>query len=451
MTAPRLDISIIVPVHNKADVLERVIAAAADQSLASERYEIVVVDDHSHDGSAALIHRLAAGYDHVRRVDRKPGPPGAARTRNSAIAAARGDWALLLDADVLVHRDLCADCLAFARGAQDDARVGLVPTHGASTTQNTWPFQAPPPPLRPADLAAGHWHAVADARPPLEGLKAPWVFFWTTAVLVSRARLLMLGGLDEALEAKGSEDIELGYRLHQEGGLLAWVPTAPVLHLPHRRNRKAEEATDRAHERHMLARHRSVEMEMLCAFDAGHAEDALTHLSRLQPAAAFADLWSALPPHGRELGRALAFFAQSRGLRAWLGPCLALTAGAPAEDADSAPFFGLALPHEDSAFDTAILPDLRGVFPEALICRLFQEAKRVARDVLYLRIDTPEPREPLITDRLFASFDRPYWERTVRLSRHYHDWRAETLAALHHPDGTTTCTLVRVCENTPER
>lgn len=447
MTEGRPEISIIVPVHDKADVIGPVLAAAADQSLPPERFEILVVDDHSSDGSAALIDRIAADHVNMRRIERKPGPAGASRTRNSAIEAARGEWLLLLDADVLVHRDLCADGLAWARG---DERIGLIPTHGSSTTREIWPLLAPPPPTRAGALTGGAWQGVADGRRDLAGLRAPWVFFWTTAVLVSRTRLLALGGFDEALAAKGSEDIELGYRLHLAGGRFGLVPTAPVLHMPHRRDRRAEEATDRAHERHMLARHRSLAMEMLCAFDAGHAEDALRHLAGLRPALTDDDFWSGLPPLGPGFGRALAFFAQVPGLVSWLEPAIALDHGAAEARGGVEPFFGLALPHDDKSFDTAFLPDLRDVFPEALICRLFQEARRVAGTLIYLRVDPPAIRPPLISGPAFAGFDRPYWERTIRLSRHYHDWTGEELAVLPHRDGVRTCTLVRVTENTTD-
>ncbi|PWR21983.1 glycosyltransferase [Zavarzinia compransoris] len=447
MTDRHPALSIVIPVRNKAAVIARVIDAAARQSLATERYEILVIDDHSDDGSGALIDRIVAGYGNARRVPRAPGPAGAALTRNSGIAVARGDWLLLLDADVVVHPELCADCLAWA-GVED--KVGLVPTYGSSTTDDLWPLLAPPPP-RVGALAAGPWQHVADARRAPEGLKAPWVFFWTTAVLVARRRLLALGGFDEALAAKGSEDIELGYRLHQAGGRFGMVATAPVLHLPHRRDRKAEEATDRAHERHMLAKHRSLAMEMLCAFDAGHAEAALARLGPLRPAAALAGFWSGLPPHGRDFGRALGFFAGAADFRAWLGPALPLDHGTAGDTGGSEPFFGLALPYDDGAFDTAVIPDLRGALPEALICRLFQEARRVADTLIYLRIDPPPGAGAPLPDSTAAAFDRPYWERTIRLSRHYHDWRAEELATLHHRDGISTCTLVRVSESTADK
>lgn len=447
MTVPDPNLSIVVPIHNKAAVLERVVRAAANQNLASDRFEILLVDDHSTDGSDALVEHLAAALDPVRRVARKPGPAGASRSRNSGIEAARGDWVMVLDADVISHPDLVTDCLAWADA--EDA-VGLVPTCGSSTTQTLWPLVAPPPPGDVAHLTDGRWHGVADVRPPLDALAAPWVYFWTTAALVARDRLLALGGFDEELGGKGSEDIELGYRLFGAGSRFVLVDTAPVLHLPHPRNRTAEEATDRAHERRMLTTHRSLAMEMMCAFDAGHTEAALRRLAPLRPGIVHDGVWSGLAPHDWDFGRSVAFCAQSQAMIDWLRPSVVLDHASATNGGSREPFFGIALPYEDDAFDTALLPDLCGILPEALICRLFQEAHRVAKNVVYLRIDGARPGAALLTDGEFASFDRPYWERSVRVSRHFHDWCGEEIATITHSDGTGACTLVRVFETSAE-
>lgn len=440
-------LSIVVPIHNKAASLDRVVRAAASQIMAPGRFEILLVDDHSTDGSDALAERLAAALPPVRCVTRKVGTAGASRTRNSGIEAACGDWILFLDADVVVHPDLVADCLAWVD--TEDA-VGLVPTYGSSTTTSLWPLVAPPPPSDVARLADGRWRGVADVRSPLHDLAAPWVYFWTTAALVSRDLLLALGGFDEELGGKGSEDIELGYRLHGAGSRFGLVKTAPVLHLPHPRDRAAEEEMDRLHERRMLAKHRSVAMEMLCAFDAGNMEEALRRLAPLRPGDAYETFWSGLAPHGRDFGRSLAFFAQSQAMIDWLSPSVALDHAGALDGDDREPLFGIALPYGDGTFDTALLPDLRDTLPEALICRLFQEAQRVARRVVYLRVDGADSRAALLSSSEFARFDRPYWERSVRVSRYYHDWCGDEIATINHRDGDGACTLTRVYESAAE-
>lgn len=84
-------ISVIIPVFNG----ERYLGEALDSALAQEPapLEVIVVDDGSTDGSAAI----AEARDRVRciRVDHA----GVSAARNRAIVEARGEWLAFLDAD----------------------------------------------------------------------------------------------------------------------------------------------------------------------------------------------------------------------------------------------------------------------------------------------------------------------------------------------------------------
>ncbi len=89
-------VSVITPCYNAAGTLARAVASVQAQSFAD--WEMIVSDDGSTDGSAALAERLAAGEPRLRLL-RWPGNSGAARARNRAIAAARGRYIAFLDAD----------------------------------------------------------------------------------------------------------------------------------------------------------------------------------------------------------------------------------------------------------------------------------------------------------------------------------------------------------------
>ncbi len=93
-------VSIIIPAFNAAAVIGMAVASALAQSEA--RIEVIVVDDASTDGTAAVVEGLAARDARVRllRMARNSGP-GAAR--NAGLDAACGEWIALLDADDQYH------------------------------------------------------------------------------------------------------------------------------------------------------------------------------------------------------------------------------------------------------------------------------------------------------------------------------------------------------------
>jgi hypothetical protein len=92
--APR--VSVLLPAYNAAGTIEPALRSALDQSLTN--LEVIVVDDASSDGTAAIVADLAA-QDPRLRLLRAPRNGGAAAARNRAIEAAQGDWLALLDAD----------------------------------------------------------------------------------------------------------------------------------------------------------------------------------------------------------------------------------------------------------------------------------------------------------------------------------------------------------------
>ncbi|MDT9700787.1 glycosyltransferase [Streptomyces sp. P17] len=93
-----LKVSVVVPVHNAGDYLDRCAPSLLDQSIGREAYEIVYVDDGSTDGSGARLDRLAARHPHVRVFHQEnSGWPG--KPRNVGVRQARGEYVQFVDQD----------------------------------------------------------------------------------------------------------------------------------------------------------------------------------------------------------------------------------------------------------------------------------------------------------------------------------------------------------------
>jgi glycosyltransferase involved in cell wall biosynthesis len=89
-------VSVVMPVHNSARTLRNSVLSVLAQTY--RWLELIVVDDASTDSSADIAHALRADDDRVRVVSR-PARGGPATARNDGIAAARGRFIALCDAD----------------------------------------------------------------------------------------------------------------------------------------------------------------------------------------------------------------------------------------------------------------------------------------------------------------------------------------------------------------
>jgi succinoglycan biosynthesis protein ExoO len=129
---PERRVTIITPSYNSRDCIKRAVDSALAQTFAD--FELVLVDDASSDGTAALVEQAYRGDDRIRviRLDRNG---GAAHARNAGLAVARGEWIALLDADDAWHPDRLARLLE--RSADADAvfdnLAGYDPETGAET------------------------------------------------------------------------------------------------------------------------------------------------------------------------------------------------------------------------------------------------------------------------------------------------------------------------------
>jgi glycosyltransferase involved in cell wall biosynthesis len=97
---PTLDLSLVVPAHDEVDNLERVVdEVRATLDPIGLQWELVIVDDGSTDGSAALLDRLAAGEPRLRVVTlaRQSGQTAALR---AGFDVATGRLIATMDADL---------------------------------------------------------------------------------------------------------------------------------------------------------------------------------------------------------------------------------------------------------------------------------------------------------------------------------------------------------------
>jgi len=213
-----VELSVVIPTYNRLHELREVVPTLLAQDLPHDRYELLVCDSNSTDGTAEYLAGVSVEHPQVRHL---PGNyTGRAAARNAGIEAAQGEIVLFNDSDILASPDLLSVHLQRHRERDKIAVVG-------------WEVQV----KDLADYAYKRDHAEerGHLHPPTRK-KLSWLYFLTGNASVRRADLLEVGCFDESFTGYGHEDLELGYRLEKAGLEIAYEPRAVNYHcqdVPH--------------------------------------------------------------------------------------------------------------------------------------------------------------------------------------------------------------------------
>jgi GT2 family glycosyltransferase len=251
-------LSIVVPSYNRCSSLERLLAALDRQTTASSDFEVVVVDDGSTDGTFDRLQRLRTAYP-LRVFQQSNAGPAAARNRG--VHEARADVILFLDDDVVPIEDLVAQHLEQHAQRPDAVVIG--------------PMVPPPDWPRAAWVRWEEEMLDVQYRAMLAGEFActPRQFYTANASL-SRARFLAAGGFDPGF--KRAEDVELAYRLRDEGASFVFMFSAVVYHYASR-TFAAWSRTPYQYGRYDVLMHQQKGHEALaCAVEEFHSRHVLT-------------------------------------------------------------------------------------------------------------------------------------------------------------------------------
>lgn len=96
-------ISIIVPIYNVEEYLDRCLQSLIHQSYTTT--EIILIDDESPDKCPAMCDNYAKVDKRIRVIHKKNG--GLSDARNAGLDIASGDFVIFVDSDDYIEKDLC--------------------------------------------------------------------------------------------------------------------------------------------------------------------------------------------------------------------------------------------------------------------------------------------------------------------------------------------------------
>lgn len=208
-------LSVVVPTHNRGELLGRVLRGLLHEQTALPRsYEVVVVDDGSTDATSDVVAGVGAPAWRLRYCRQESGGPAVAR--NLGVQQAQAPIILFTGDDCLPDPHLIEEHLGAHERDGDVGVVGHIDWH-------------PDLPLTPLMVFLDQgvqfgFNLIEDPE------DVPSWAFYTANCSLQRHWIEEAGGFDEAFKYAAYEDIELAYRMKQRGLRIVYRPAALTYH-----------------------------------------------------------------------------------------------------------------------------------------------------------------------------------------------------------------------------
>ena len=216
-------LSIIIVSWNTKELLAQCLASVYAHPPPAP-FEVVVVDNGSHDGSANMVARHYSQVHLIRNEENR----GFAQANNQGILAGQGKYILLLNPDTKVHASALATLTSFLDDHPAAGAVGARLLNADGSLQHS---------CSPAPTLFNEWlhlfHLDRERRQGMAGwdLNTPRQVetLLGACLMVRRQAVDDIGLLDESYFMY-SEEVDFCYRLRRADWRLYWVPQAKVVH-----------------------------------------------------------------------------------------------------------------------------------------------------------------------------------------------------------------------------
>jgi GT2 family glycosyltransferase len=208
-------ITVIIPTYNRKEILQKALHAYKDQTLPQDRFEIIVVDDGSTDGTKDVVSEFEKTLANVRYLHQSHGGP--AKARNLGIEKASSGLILFTGDDCIPDKNLLLEHLRLHEGGNAIAVLGHVDWH---PDLEVTPFMS---------------YINVDTQFSYPKIKetpenVPFCYFYTSNISIPRKCFESAGIFDTDFTEAVWEDVDLGYRIWKSGVRIVYNPKAITYH-----------------------------------------------------------------------------------------------------------------------------------------------------------------------------------------------------------------------------
>ncbi len=227
-----MDLSVVIATRNRAAKLEACLRSFDGVDAAGVRWELIVVDNGSSDGTPDAVRRIAAAAPWELKLVAEPSP-GVSRARNRGAAASRGRILIFLDDDCYISPEFFRETLRIF----EDSSIGFAAGRALPFDETDQPVSIFPMTDLKRFPARG---AILPGEMPGSGMA------------VRRAAWEAAGGYDESFgpgaPLLASEDVDLQQRLLGAGWDGIYDPKLWVYHHHGRKDAGEAEQSYRAYD-----------------------------------------------------------------------------------------------------------------------------------------------------------------------------------------------------------
>lgn len=196
-----IQISVVIPTHNRAKLLTGCLQSLINQTLSKNNFEIIIADDYSQDETPTIIKQYQAVFPNIKYY-RKIIPSGSYINRNIGFRHARGKIIAFLDDDCQPDKNWLKNILAaFQKNPSAQGIEGETTTSGIGITPFTEQI---------INLAGGAYQ--------------------TCNIAYRKKVLQAVGGFDEWYQVHCG-DVDLALRVLEKGPII-FCPKVIVCHPP---------------------------------------------------------------------------------------------------------------------------------------------------------------------------------------------------------------------------
>lgn len=210
VTSP--EVSVIIPGFGRAGALAECLRALAAQTLPRERFEVIVCDDGSEVPLATALAPTLGTLGNLRLTFVRQGNSGPAAARNRAADAAQGRYLAFTDDDCRPAPDWLEKLMGhFA--AHPNALIG-----GGMCTASS------------SDAYARATQAIMRFVYDDQSKRSGMLLFSTSNLALPAHAFRDMGGFSSSFRLAAGEDYDLCARWYHQGGAMAYLPDARVVH-----------------------------------------------------------------------------------------------------------------------------------------------------------------------------------------------------------------------------